>query len=387
MRVFASTGAGGVIYLTPLVFNQINLNATQIGIGLSLAAFIGTITRLTSGYLLDKGTNYIHPIRWTALITIFADLILFKANNFETYIRGQLMIGMATGFYWPAIELAVPISCKDFPSIKGFSLARFADACGISIGTLIGTIGAWMGAIKCIYILDLVCMTIVLLLSMSKNLIYQNVKESESENKEESSTLNNEFWLNKLMPILLISLVVTSIISLLQSALPLDLVNGGLVREGLSEGWSGIIIALQLFLLVLLQWPIGSWASNKSSFLALRISLISLFTGCCLLSISSFIKMGYILIILSQLPLTIGIATFLPVTTAIIIRESPRKYKGLSMAIFSQCFAISAIIAPLIGGKLLDHYNNGIALWAGMAIACITMLKVSSTYFRNQKYI
>ena len=53
-------------------------------------------------------------------------------------------------------------------------------------------------------------------------------------------------------PVLAVSVVATGIIALMQSALPLDLVRGGLARPSLSETWSGALIAWQLGLLVLL---------------------------------------------------------------------------------------------------------------------------------------
>ena len=44
------------------------------------------------------------------------------------------------------------------------------------------------------------------------------------------------------------------------------------------------------------------------------------------------------------------------------------------MALFSQCFAISAIVAPLAGGALLDLQSNGLLLWLLMGAACLVML-------------
>ena len=44
------------------------------------------------------------------------------------------------------------------------------------------------------------------------------------------------------------------------------------------------------------------------------------------------------------------------------------------MALFSQCFAISAIVAPLAGGALLDLQNNGLLLWLLMGGACLIVL-------------
>ncbi|MCP4974010.1 MAG: MFS transporter, partial [Prochlorococcus sp.] len=82
IRLLASMGAGGVIYMTPLIFHQVNLSATQIGSGLTAAALIGTLARLVSGGLIDRGFNCSWPVRTTALLTILADLLLLKADSY-----------------------------------------------------------------------------------------------------------------------------------------------------------------------------------------------------------------------------------------------------------------------------------------------------------------
>ena len=54
IRFFASFGAGGVIYLTSLIFNNIGLTATDIGLGFFISAIIGTLTRFFTGNYLNK---------------------------------------------------------------------------------------------------------------------------------------------------------------------------------------------------------------------------------------------------------------------------------------------------------------------------------------------
>ena len=44
------------------------------------------------------------------------------------------------------------------------------------------------------------------------------------------------------------------------------------------------------------------------------------------------------------------------------------------MALFSQCFALSAIVAPLLGGALLDRQGHGLLLWTLMSVTCLMVL-------------
>jgi hypothetical protein len=39
----------------------------------------------------------------------------------------------------------------------------------------------------------------------------------------------------------------------------------------------------------------------------------------------------------------------------------------MAMALYSQCFAISAVLAPLLAGALLENQRHGAGLWMGMA--------------------
>ena len=113
IRFFASFGAGGVIYLTSLIFNSIGLSATDIGLGFTISAIVGTLTRLFTGNYLNK-TGKIHsPLISSSLISIAAGSILFFSRDTFSYIIGQSLIGAAAGIYWPAAEFGVPFFCQE----------------------------------------------------------------------------------------------------------------------------------------------------------------------------------------------------------------------------------------------------------------------------------
>ena len=173
---------------------------------------------------------------------------------------------------------------------------------------------------------------------------------------------------------LLISVVATGILALQQSALPLDLVRGGLVRPALSESHSSALIALQLTLPVSLQWPVGRWLADRSVAFGLGLSLVGFGLGCSLFAISSMFESGTVLVLAALLPMAFAQAAFLPTATEAVIEETPPEHRGLAMALFSQCFAVSAIVAPLAGGFLLDFQNNGLLLWSLFSGACLTAL-------------
>ena len=372
------------MFMTPLIFHAIDFSASQVGSGLAVAALIGTVVRLLSGALLDRGIRCSWPVRCTTLLAITADCVLIRADSYGGYVLGQLLLGCAAGLYWPAIELAVPLSCGSVPSGRGYALVRSADALGIGLGALIGTVAATLDALRVVYAVEALCMGAVLVLisfqplmdgPTVRDLKARDLNSAAAPAQRHPSTSSRSWsWLLPLLPVLAISIVATGILALQQSALPLDLVRGGLARPGLSESHSSALIALQLALLVSLQWPVGRWLAERSVAFGLGLSLAGFSLGCGLIALSSLFEGGTALVLLALLPMAFAQAAFLPTATEAVIEETPPEHRGLGMALFSQCFAVSAIAAPLVSGALLDAQNNGLMLWLLMGGACLVML-------------
>ena len=165
----------------------------------------------------------------------------------------------------------------------------------VSVSAPIGTLAAVIGKLRLVYGVEALCMAAVLILISITPLVGQRPCQST----QPASTGGRWTWLLPLLPVLGVSLVATGILSLQQSALPLDLVRGGLQRPALSEGASGALIALQLSLLVILQWPVGRWLSERPPAFGLGLSLGSFSLGCLLLGLSSLISQGTGLVLLA----------------------------------------------------------------------------------------
>jgi MFS family permease len=169
VRLIAALGAGGVLYLTPLVFHQGAFSATQITAGLALAALAGTGGRLLCGALLDQGLRCSVPVLLAAASAIAGDILLLLAQAFPAFAAGQVLLGIAAGLYWPAIELVVPLTCPPLPSARAFALVRTADAAGIAIGALAGAALAAADRLRGIYGFDIACLVALVLLLLWHN--------------------------------------------------------------------------------------------------------------------------------------------------------------------------------------------------------------------------
>ena len=382
-RFWTAIGAGGVLYLSPIIFNSLGFSAEQIGSGITTAAFAGIATRFGTGYLLDKKFGYEKTIKVACIVAILSDLILFNSKNFSGYLCGEFFLGAAAGIYWPSAELAVPLNCnRQIKSSEGYSLARSADAIGVTLGVLLGTIGTHFDFTRIIYLINSLCMLFILNFLLNKKGIFKIKKglkiidDIEIKNRSLGKKYNLS-WIIKLAPLFLITLFVTGVISLLQSILPLDLANGGLVRPPLIEQKVATLVTIKLILLAILQWPVGYILRDKDSPYKFRLCLISLLLGFVFLSISNLLINGYLLITIAYIPLTISLCIFLPSASDAIIRSSPKKYQGTAMALYSQCFGLSSLVVPLLAGKLIDIFKTAFQLWLIVIFICIILVPIS----------
>jgi len=365
VRLVGGFGAGGILYLTPMVFHRVQFSASAVGLGLALAALVGTLARFLSGALLDRGRSCGLPVLLAGLCGAGGDLLLLTAQGMPGYVAGQLLMGMAGGLYWPAVELAVPLCAPPLPSARGYALVRSADAAGVAGGTLTGALLAAVGQLRGIYLVDLSAVAVLVTLLLLRPL--PAVAQGKAHGER---LLPLRLWLPPLLPLLGVSLVATAIPALLQSALPLDLVRGGLQRQAQADGISALLIGAQLGLLLLIQWPVGQALARRPVAVGLGISLVCFSIGSGLLALSALTTQGLPVVLLALIPLALGEAAFLPTATEALVELSPAGNGGLAMALFSQCFALSAFAAPLLAGQLLDRDGHGVTLWSLMALTC-----------------
>jgi len=311
VRLVASFGAGGVLYLTPMVFHQADFSASQVGSGLALAALAGTIGRFASGWLLDLGLSCGLPVLLAGLCGFLGDALLLGAQQQQGYIAGQLLLGMAGGLYWPAVELAVPLCSPPVPSARGYALSRTADAAGVASGTLAGALLAQLGHLRGVYWVDMTA-----IVALAALLLWRPLPRAVPAGAAGVEPVPLARWLPALVPMLLLSVVATAIPALMQSALPLDLVRGGLERDAQPEAISALLIGIPLALLLLIQWPVGEALSRRSVAVGLRLSLLCFSGGTALLALSALSEGGLGLVVLALMLLAFGQAAFLPTATA-----------------------------------------------------------------------
>ena len=383
IRFFSSVGAGGVIYLTSLIFNNIGLSATEIGSGFATSAIVGTITRIITGNYLNEKNNIQLPLKISSLFSIIASCLLIYSNNSISYVIGQSFVGAAAGIYWPSAEISVPYLCKQIELRKAYALVRSAEALGIFMGVFIGSFLNSYLYFKSIFINDILCMLVILILLKNNKKKIKSALDIYQVNKKNINNGIQNSWHKNTISITAAILLITTCLALIQVTLPLDFVKGGINRMPISKNFTSYIISLQLILLLILQWPIGSWLAIKGRLFGLKFSLLNFFFASSTLYISSYLsKSGVYIMIIAILFCSLGISSFLPTCTDVIFKIAPTKKRGFALALLSQCFALGYFIGPLISGRILDFYGNASILWSSISLACVLMyLRISKMEF------
>ncbi len=377
IRFFASFGAGGVIYLTSLIFNNIGLSATEIGLGFTISAIIGTLTRIITGNYLNK-TGKIHsPLVISSFISIAAGFCLIISKDTYSYLLGQAFIGAAAGIYWPTAEFVVPYFCQPIETRKAYALVRTSEALGIFLGVFIGGFMNNFIYLKSIFLNDIFCMLSIIFLILSNKKSIKKTLENSQKKALDLVKIHQERW-NKNTNIIVLSVIlITTSLALIQVTLPLDLVKGGVIRDILNEQVISFIISFQLVLLLILQWPIGSWISKKGKLFGLKFSLINFSFASLLLFISSYLNIAaFYFVFFAIFLISLGTSSFLPTSTDVVFSIAPTNKKGYALALLSQCFAMGYFFGPFISGRVLDLFGYASIMWVAISFFCFLMFSI-----------
>ncbi len=356
------------------------LSGTALGHGFAVAAVMGVASRWVAGRSLDGGLHWRHILAGGGLLTAASMMQLRDINDWPALLLGMALQGLGLGLFWPAAEIAVTQTHGPVPLGKAFTLARFCEAVGSALGVL-GT-AAFTAAGRPSWAF-LTAAALLLVLAGAALLSPHTVgHRAISGGRTDPQGRQESYWgLAKapgLPAVLLISIMATSIIILQQSALPLDLVRGSLGRPALEPVMGNLVVAVQLVLLVVMQLPVGRLVSRWPTSAGLRWSLLAFAGGQALMTLSCFpMAPGLLLVVGAQMLTALGAAAFLPTASTACLERAPVTLQGRAMAAYSECWAISAVVAPPVAGWLLETQGHGVGLWLLLTTLCLAASRLN----------
>ncbi|NEP89971.1 MAG: MFS transporter [Okeania sp. SIO2C2] len=375
-RLLSQTGTGFTLFYAPIFFvNQVGLSTTSVGIALSSAQISGIIARFLGGSFSDSqffGRRI--TLLLSLIISALASIVMAIANNFYIVAIGNLLLGLGTGLYWPAMEAIVADLAVATERKEAYAVTRLADNLGLQLGIISGGIVVnSTGAYRALFIVDSISFLIF------AGVIYLAVKETYKPVKlklkiETERKKNTNGWLlalsdRNLIIFVMVNVFFTFYISQIHSTIPLYLNN--FVSGNFSPLIISYIFTVHTALTVIFQLPVARKLRNFSHPQALIISAILWGLGFLVIGIAGIIEIGNILLTTLALSLfAIAIISYTPSASALVADLAPESLRGIYLAINAQCWAIGYLIGPLLGGLVLDRAEIVVKIfWLSMVIS------------------
>jgi MFS family permease len=141
-RLLSQIGTGFTLFYLPIFFvNEVGLSATAVGAALGSASLSGMIGRFWGGSMIDSPNWGRRRVLLIAMVvSALGSFALAFANDLNTLVIGNLLMGLGVGLYWPATEAMVADLSPLAQRGEAFAITRLADSIGLGLGVVLGGI-------------------------------------------------------------------------------------------------------------------------------------------------------------------------------------------------------------------------------------------------------
>lgn len=339
----------------------------------------------------------------SAIISAAASFVLAAANNFAAVVAGNLLMGLGVGLYWPATEAVVADLTQGEQRHEAFALTRLADNLGLQFGIILGgLLIAVTGNYRALFIIDAISFLVFFAVigrsiaetykpvTPSQSHLYQGgevMSQSSRDRTRKVPTQNS--WMvaladRTLLVYAVVNILFTLYISQIQTTMPLyfsKFVGVGEGKTGFSTTTISFLFAFNTFLTVVLQLPVARILKRFSHPKALTISGLLWGMGFMAIGLAGMAATGNLfLAVLGLSLLAVATVAYFPSASALVVDLAPESFRGVYLAINSQCWALGYLIGPPLGGWALDRGKLAADnFWLGLALsvgAVILVLQV-----------
>jgi MFS family permease len=359
-------GAGIVVPLLPVYARH--HGASGLAVGMIFAAFSLTRTSLLPyfGRLSDrKGRRRLILI---GLLLYAACTVLYNLSRSPyDLILARLIQGAAAAMVWPIAAAYVgdlTPSGREGTYMGRFNLATFS---GLAAGPVLGGLINDMAGIQAAFI----SMGVLALVGFF--LAFWLLPGQETFRPKPTSRPGGTLSLLKahrtLRGIFLFRCISTACISLNWSFQPILLDS----VAGLSSGWIGLLISLNVATAAALQTPMGSLADRVSRVKLIQIGALIQAGALCALPLSR----SFPALLAVNLAMGLGGGISLPSVQAIAtdLGRSAR-IMGTVMGVLFTGQSLGMLMGPLLAGFLYEHGGLNLIFWTGGVLALVSLVPV-----------
>jgi len=382
-RLLYQTGYGLIQFYIPLIFvKQIGLSATAVGIGIGSGSLAGVVGHFLGGYLADSQYGRKKTLLISAILSIFAALVLVLTHNLPLLVVANLIMGLSAGCYWTAADAAVIDVTTSEQRHHAFAILVLADSIGNGLGVFSGgLLLTLVHRIEALFVLSGVLFLVFLVL------IQVAIIETRHDTFNDTNTLQGFAIALKdraLRLFVVVNVLFTTYVALVSSTLPLYFT---LLPQNTTQNTASSLTSIaNLFtwcyvgLGAVLQLPLVQILGSLVKIKVLMISMLLWGTGFFLVwatGIDSSIR--FALIVAAFSVLSVASIIYKPFAPAIVAELAPPSLRGVYLAISYQCWSIGYFIGPIVGGWAIDQPQN-ISHHSWLVVALSTLCGILALY-------
>lgn len=358
------------IYFTTELHLSINMSALIIscyGLGAILGGLLGG--KLSDKYSPSLITAYSLAIQATG----YAALLLLKST--PLLMSDLFIIGMATYSFITANYLSVLNLCKNDEAqrLKAINFLSIASNLGLGLSAII------IGFVANNSFRNIFFISATITFLLAGYLIFKIKNDSLHIRHEETSsdiamTETVKKQNKKVIGLaLLCVLFIGAIVAQLGSTYPIYIANH-FSHLGLKA--ISILFAINAFMVVLIETPIGSYFRNSNKIQMIGIGSFFIGLGMFILSLSHL----FIFAILSCMIYTLGEIIFFCMTQLVCYQKANHRKKGHSLGMYRTIYATSRVAGPALGGYIYSSLGGNMLWYISAVIGTVCLL--ACQYFK-----
>jgi predicted MFS family arabinose efflux permease len=345
------------IYLT----DELSFSFEKAGLAMSIFG----VGSLVGTYIGGRYADYRGYYEAMFYSLILGGLMFFTFLDVHTFWLISILIFLTSAFgeaYRPAMMASIAIYSKEGNRTRSIALIRLAINLGYALGPAIGGILAANVGYDSLFIIDgISCIMagFILKLTLKRKTRTTQNKELQEDLPDEPGPLQNRDFVIFLIACTLCGIV---FMQLFYTA-PVYFKN----NLNLNEDVIGVLLAMNAFIIALIEMPIIHGLENKFS----PVNILTF--GCALFGISYlFMAFGdhMILAISYIIFITFGEIFNFPYSNQLAM-EISRKRRAQYLAFFAMSFSIAHIVAPSLGLYIAEKWGFQTLWWFSGGICVV----------------
>jgi MFS family permease len=283
-------------------------------------------------------------------------MLLALARSYGAVVVMTFALSLATGMFRPPVMAAAATLVPPEAQPRAMALIRWAINMGMTIGPAVGGfLAAW--SYEALFFVDGATSIAAGLVLLAFYTEARGAPAGAPAPEAAPAPAARSPWRNPDFRVFLLVVFGVGLIAYQHLAtLPLYV----RFNCGLPESFFGLLVAFNTSLVILFELPIVPWLQRRrrTSIMAAGTLLFGLGYG--LYGLSG----GWAALLAATLVWTAGEIVLLPLASAHAAAMAPPELRGRYMGAYMTAFGASFILAPLLGGPVLDRWGAG-ALWGG----------------------